>query len=173
MDELLRNAGLEPGDWLFTTSPDVGDPNCICSRCGKAVVREAEFVIRVHPTNNRTVADGGWEARFCMRCWSKRQRGPMFPPYRFIAPGIPPGPRFWMHEVSGAMRSVVTAYVRNEPMTREQLALLVHYLGYWIEAPCWAGNGVEDLRNRVPWLHSQKQIHQWLGDASEVGIDPL
>lgn len=38
----------EEADVVFTDSPNVGDPNCICSRCRKPIAGD-EFPIRVWP----------------------------------------------------------------------------------------------------------------------------
>lgn len=52
---------LLPTDRRFTDSPDVGLPECICSRCGKPI-GEDEVPIRVWP------ADQSYEYRFHPAC---------------------------------------------------------------------------------------------------------
>lgn len=49
-----------PTDKSFTDSPDVGDPACLCSRCGKR--------IGVEEVPTRATLNGRLEYRYCDRC---------------------------------------------------------------------------------------------------------
>ena len=55
-DELVRD-----GDTRFPTTPDVGDPDCICSRCGEPI--GAGSAIRIWPDD-----DPGMEIRYHVAC---------------------------------------------------------------------------------------------------------
>lgn len=51
-----------PSDRPFLESPDVGHPDCLCSRCEK-MIGEAEVPIRVWPADRR------YEYRFHQGCF--------------------------------------------------------------------------------------------------------
>ncbi len=40
-------------DTRFTTSPAIGEPDCLCSRCGK-LIEEGEVPIRAWPADSET-----------------------------------------------------------------------------------------------------------------------
>jgi hypothetical protein len=50
-----------PTDTRFRNSPFEGDPDCICSRCGKQIGEE-EFALRAWPENGKS------EYRYCDAC---------------------------------------------------------------------------------------------------------
>lgn len=63
--------------WFFSTdksfkdSPQAGDSNCICSRCGKQIT-EDQVPIRVYTTNEKNEVDeNSEEYRFCDACQQK------------------------------------------------------------------------------------------------------
>ena len=82
-------------------------------------------------------------------------------------------PGFWMFETSGVLRPAVEAYLRHEPMTPEQIAAMRAYLRQWIAAPAWEGPVVNALRSSIDELHTRADLHNWLDQAFEEGIDPL
>ena len=47
------------------------------------------------------------------------------------------------------------------------------YLKRSITAPNWRDEGVEGLRERVEGLDTREKLKEWLGDAHELGINPL
>lgn len=51
---------IKETDHLFTGSPDAGDPDCCCSRCGK-IITEDEVPIRM-------LVDGRYEYRYHASC---------------------------------------------------------------------------------------------------------
>lgn len=68
-------------DKVFETSPEVGYPDCICSRCGKIITESSEDVpiIRVMPINEDAYGfskdiEGGTEYRYCKTCCVKAGR---------------------------------------------------------------------------------------------------
>ena len=64
------------------------------------------------------------------------------------------------------------AYLNREPLDDEQIAAIRAYLRQWIMAG-WLDDAVEKLRADVGGLTSRQAIAQWLGEALEIGIDPL
>ena len=55
-------------DKAFDQSPDAGDPDCICSRCGNKIL-EGEFPIRFFTTNDAgEVDENSKEYRLCEYC---------------------------------------------------------------------------------------------------------
>lgn len=55
--------GLENVTW-FSSSPDVGTPECICSYCGKQIPEEDAPILRVFRGEGEVTE----EARFCSDC---------------------------------------------------------------------------------------------------------
>lgn len=60
--------------WLhilwYTDSPDVGDPNCVCSYAPcRQPISEPEFALRLF--RKESPASETVEARFHIRCWNK------------------------------------------------------------------------------------------------------
>lgn len=82
-------------------------------------------------------------------------------------------PCFWMNETSGVLRPAVEAYVIGGPMSVEQIAAMRAYLRQFIEAGCWVGPKVGELRDMIDGLTSRKAITAWLVIAIAEGIDPL
>jgi hypothetical protein len=87
-----------------------------------------------------------------------------------------------MYETSGVLRPVIEAYLRGEPMTQPQIAVMRAYLRQWVCAPMWNTNphaGREEhawlarMRARIDDLTSRKAINDWLEDAVDGGLDPL
>jgi hypothetical protein len=89
------------------------------------------------------------------------------------------GPRFWMHESSGALRPVIEAYLRGEALNPIQVAAMRAYLRQWIGSPVWDQNphgGAEALarlRAAIDGLTDRAAIEQWLVEAEQKGVDPL
>lgn len=77
--ELIKIYGIEkgvciemdfrflPGDQIFSDSPDVGTPECICSGC-KEKIGEGDIPFRIWPSDTR-------EYRFCEKCTKERTKG--------------------------------------------------------------------------------------------------
>lgn len=82
-------------------------------------------------------------------------------------------PGYWMHETTGVLRPAVEAYLRNEPMSQEQIAAMRAYLRQWINAPDWSGPTVHSLRATIDDLTSREAISEWLAAAAKEWIDPL
>jgi hypothetical protein len=83
------------------------------------------------------------------------------------------GPCYWMHETSGVLRPAVVAYLKQTPMTDEQVAAMRAYLRQWIMADVWVGEDVDYLRAKIDGLTSSQAIRHWLDEAAELNIDPL
>ncbi len=52
---------IKTSDRLFVDSPDAGDPDCRCSRCGKLITEDEAPAIRM-------VVEGKYEYRYHARC---------------------------------------------------------------------------------------------------------
>lgn len=60
-------------DKVFYDSPDVGHPDCLCSRCGKPIPQEQSPIVRAWPTEPGDQgfdpdAKHGTEFRYCWPC---------------------------------------------------------------------------------------------------------
>lgn len=75
--------------------------------------------------------------------------------------------------LGGGLRPAVEAYLGGAELSETGLMVLRQYLKRSITAPNWRGAGVEDLRERVEDLDTRGKLKEWLGDAHELGIDPL
>jgi hypothetical protein len=90
-------------------------------------------------------------------------------------------PFYWEDEVSGELRKAIHAYLDHatdgKPFTDAQLELMRDYLEHWINAPCWNSEVFESelkhLRESAKTLRTAEQIHDWIHEALEIGMDPL
>ena len=99
--------------------------------------------------------------------------------------GIPVGlPLYWRNETSGTVAAAVQAYLADQtgglPISDEHIELLKTYLDQWISASCWDSDSdsellaeLHSLRERVKLLKTADEIHWWLMDALDLGMDPL
>ncbi|MEW6304863.1 MAG: hypothetical protein AB1705_15415 [Verrucomicrobiota bacterium] len=169
---VLQQIRVQPSDVAFDESPDAGDPRCICSRCQRHLEvgpqGDCPTVVRVW---NGEEGEAALEWRYCALCAAAPQGEPLlaFPPYREDGP-VPGIPGHW---------------------TARELQLLVSFLAWFIQAPCWnvpfehadapPADPLIDLRRRVVGLvlagratgDTVREISAWLDDALEIGLDPL
>jgi hypothetical protein len=89
-------------------------------------------------------------------------------------------PGYWMNEVSGKLRPVIEAYLHDEPMTGEQIAIMRAYLRQWIGSDVWDWNtGAEGrawlagMRLACDALLSREAIELWIDRAIDAGLDPI
>jgi hypothetical protein len=82
-------------------------------------------------------------------------------------------PGYWMWERSGVLRPAIAAYVRGGPLSADQIGALRAYFRQWIEAPCWQGEAIVELRRSIDGLTSRQAIAKWLDLATDEGVDPL
>jgi hypothetical protein len=75
--------------------------------------------------------------------------------------------RHWTSEKSGALRPAVRAYLKDEPLTREHIALLRAYLRQWMAFP-WGGGETQALRAQVEDLTTRAEIERWLERAQKL-----
>jgi thymidylate synthase len=80
---------------------------------------------------------------------------------------------YWMWEQSGVLKPAIAAYLRGEPLERDQIGALRAYFRQWIEDPRFIGEGVDQLRAMINGLTNRKAIRDWLDLATEEGVDPL
>ena len=90
-------------------------------------------------------------------------------------------PLRWQDEQSMRLPNAVLAYLENRtqgtPIRQDEVELLRDYLQYYIAAPCWSIEGMEEemarLRERVATLASAEEIEAWICECLNVGMDPL
>ncbi len=82
-------------------------------------------------------------------------------------------PGYWMHETSGKLRPVVESLILGTQLTSHEVGIMRAYLAQWMASPWGPEDVVQSLRDRIPGLTSTHDIHEWLEDADEIGIDPL
>jgi hypothetical protein len=82
---------------------------------------------------------------------------------------------YWMHEASGVLRPAVEAYLHGGAMTPEQIAAMRAYLRQWVAGPLWIDfdGKVSELRERVDTMTDRQSFDRWIGDATNIGMDPL
>jgi hypothetical protein len=81
-------------------------------------------------------------------------------------------PYYWLWETSGELAGAVTAYLEGRE-TPAQLALVLDYITYWTNAPCWRGPALPELRRRLRAVTTREALRRWLEEALDAGIDPL
>ena len=90
-------------------------------------------------------------------------------------------PFYWEDEVTGELPAAIGAYldhaVDGKPITAAQIELMRDYLEHWINAPCWDSPVFEvelkHLREAVRTLRKPEDIHVWIHEALDIGMDPL
>lgn len=91
-------------------------------------------------------------------------------------------PLNWRDEVTGVLGEAVWAYISHsaEPTnfpapSPEQLSLLIAYLRYVINAPCWEDDTgeLERLRADIDTLTNVGGVQTWIMRCIKIGIDPL
>ena len=101
---------------------------------------------------------------------------------------LPPtgGPLYWRDEVTGVLSSAIWNFINSNASTgadvmptARQLKIVQEYLEYYIHAPCWDipdnafADELEELRQSSKRMRTEKEIHDWIFRALEIGIDPL
>lgn len=164
----------------FATSPDAGDPECICSLCGEPIGEE-EAPVRIFNTGDDIEAR---EARFHIACFSKITFTPDLSRFEMPDFYLPPLglPLRWQDEVTGMLATAIDAFLTYQvgegPEPAEaQVGLIQKYFRYHINAPCWKSSGLETelaaLRAGVGELRSPGDLNSWIHKCLEIGIDPL
>ncbi|MCC6457253.1 MAG: hypothetical protein IT328_20025 [Caldilineaceae bacterium] len=91
-------------------------------------------------------------------------------------------PFYWRNEVTGILGDAIFAYIchkaepENFPAPREdQLALVIAYLRYVINAPCWhdSTGRLAQLRAEAKAMATVAEVGRWIIGCVEIGIDPL
>jgi hypothetical protein len=102
-----------------------------------------------------------------------RDRGdpliPIIPPIY-----LPPtnGPLYWADEASGVLRSAVWAFFHRQEDAR-QLRVIIEYVQYWVNAPCWAGPGLQGLREAAATMRTRADVEGVVRRGLRLGIDPF
>lgn len=101
-------------------------------------------------------------------------------PHVYVAPlGLP---LHWHDEQSGVLIAAVMAFFDESmdsiPATREQLALVVDYISYYLGAPCWCDvsdqlTEIQDMCRVVAVFPTAHDIREIIHKCLEIGIDPL
>lgn len=99
-----------------------------------------------------------------------------------IPANSPLAPKYWMHETSGKLERVVKKYLAGHALNAAEFGLMIAYLRQWANSPAWDQNPHAEaeerlilaaLRSRVGDLRTPKDLHAWISDAAEFGMDPL
>lgn len=91
-----------------------------------------------------------------------------------LPPDHPNAPKHWQQETSGALKSVVWAYLTHERLTLYQIALLRAYLKQWVYSPVWKGSTeLDGLREQVTEATTQRDLDCCIELAVHMGLDPL
>lgn len=94
-------------------------------------------------------------------------------------PYLPPHntPLFWMDEQSGRLREAIQSFYAESLGTgtceAQELRLVIAYIQYVIDAPCWQGPGMPALRDQAKTLRSVADINALIKACLDEGIDPL
>jgi hypothetical protein len=94
---------------------------------------------------------------------------PIIPPVYLPPTG---GPLYWAAEQSGVLRRAVSAFVHRQEDAR-QLALVIDYVRYWVNAPCWVGPGLEALRQAAAQATTRADLDGVIRLGLTLGIDPF
>jgi hypothetical protein len=70
------------------------------------------------------------------------------------------------------LAAAVQAYV-DKTETAAQFALVRDYCQYYIEAPCWRGGAVEELRRLARAVTTREELQEWRWDAFGEGFIPF
>jgi hypothetical protein len=81
-------------------------------------------------------------------------------------------PGYWPNETSGVLAPVVRKYVAGEELEPLEVGIMRAYLRQWVAGDFY-GPGVERLRADVDRIRTTADVHAWLDDALELGVDPL
>jgi hypothetical protein len=100
-------------------------------------------------------------------------------------------PVYWRDEVSGILPAAVWAYIKFRapvegetpiPPTEMQLKILIEFLRYYIDAPCWSLNtaacqemaaDLSSLRGDIRAAKTTDDVGAWISRCLDLGIDPL
>lgn len=65
-----------------------------------------------------------------------------------LDPAHPAAPKYWRNETGDELKPAVFAYIRGQPLTVRQIALISAYVTQWIASPVWDANPALDERSR-------------------------
>jgi hypothetical protein len=96
-----------------------------------------------------------------------------------LDPADPLAPKYWAYDTGGQLAVAVMTYLRNDPLSPADIALLRSYLLQWIASPVWdqpaysreGALALNQLRVDVRAIRSGEQLRTWLWMALEIGID--
>lgn len=100
-----------------------------------------------------------------------------------LDPSHPDAPHFWKDEEGGELAGAVERFLTAPyDLSARDLALLVAYVGIWVNSPAWDANPHHDefsrrslqvIRDRVIRIRTIADFRRWLAAATDVGLDPL
>lgn len=89
-------------------------------------------------------------------------------------------PPYWRNEQSGRLQPAIEALINHgaqpdkfSPPTPLQLGLVIQYFQLYINAPCWEGSELAELRKAAQNLRTVADCDRWLMQCLDLGIDPL
>lgn len=98
---------------------------------------------------------------------------------QYVDTPLGPCPLYWRDEQSGKLAAAINAYLdhgidpKKPAPTQEQIDMVVAYCDYWVNAPCWKGEGLANLREAIKHVNTVGGLATWLYAALDEGIDPL
>jgi hypothetical protein len=84
-------------------------------------------------------------------------------------------PYHWIWETGDGLRPAVERYLRHEPLSIKDIALIRAYLLQWVRAPVWysADAQMVELRTAVEDIKTRGDIERSIAMAVILGMDPL
>jgi hypothetical protein len=91
-------------------------------------------------------------------------------------------PRYWRDETGRELRPAIERYLSNQELTASDIVVIRAYLQQSIDSPAWDLNphqdresaaGLQRLRESAARIQGREDIHQWIHEALDIGIDPL
>src|SRR5437764_1119326 len=87
-------------------------------------------------------------------------------------------PLYWADEQSNELPVAMRAFVNRwldptQEVSEAQLALVISYLRYAINAPCWKGDSLVALRKEAAAMSNQWEVDHFIDHCLDEGIDPI
>ena len=79
-------------------------------------------------------------------------------------------PVYWMHEISGRMKRIVTKFLENKPLTREELGVIRWYVYQWVH---YMPSKPDDYKGVMLMDQSELKSYTFHVLVCTYGIDPF
>jgi len=78
-----------------------------------------------------------------------------------------------MYETGTELKPAIVAYLEQRPLTLRQIEVIRLYLKQWIDGDWAPMPELDDLREGVAMIDTEKKLEAWLAAAADLTIDPL